>query len=166
MTAVIRDSLALPVVPDSDVRAIAVYFSEMDLAATRGSAIEAKTRQALEISGLDSKQGQDPDADLYVSACISCHYNSGLAPLSERPELALNSAITLPEPTNFIQTVLNGVGAKEGAPGLVMPEYASSLSDKEIARLAAYLRRTRTSNQPWTDLESKVAKIRRASALR
>jgi cytochrome c553 len=45
-----------------------------------------------------------------------------------------------------------------------MPEYASSLSDGEIACLAAYLRRTRTKSPPWRNLEKKVADIRRASA--
>jgi cytochrome c553 len=49
----------------------------------------------------------------------------------------------LPEPTNFIQPVLKDVGDTQGAPGLVMPAYASSLSDGEIARLGAYLRSTR-----------------------
>jgi cytochrome c553 len=79
----------------------------------------------------------------------------------------LNSSLTLSEPTNFIQVVLNGVSNTEtdnnteGASGLVMPEYASSLTDAEIARLAAYLRRTRTNLPPWNDLEKKVAAIRR-----
>ena len=68
-----------------------------------------------------------------------------------RPELSLNSTLILPEPTNFIQAVERC--RRPGAPGLVMPEYASSLSDGEIARLAAYLRRTRTKSHPWTDLE-------------
>jgi len=48
-------------------------------------------------------------------------------------------------------------------PGLVMPVYAS-LTDSEIARLAAYLRRTRTKRPPWSDLEKKVASVRRESA--
>jgi cytochrome c553 len=59
--------------------------------------------------------------------------------------------------------VLNGVSAREGAPGLVMPAYASSLSDGDIARLAAYLRRTRTKCPPWSDVENKVSAIRRQS---
>ena len=29
MTPVIRDGFALPIVPDSDVRAIAIYFTDM-----------------------------------------------------------------------------------------------------------------------------------------
>jgi mono/diheme cytochrome c family protein len=162
MTAVIRDSLALPIVSDADVHAIALYFAEMDRASERMSAIEATTRAALETSDLGSRQEQDTDAEIYVSACLSCHYNSRAGLLPPRPELALNSALTLAEPTNFIQAVLKGIGADEGAEGLVMPAYASSLSDGEIARVAAYLRRTRTKSPPWTDLKKKVASIRRA----
>jgi cytochrome c553 len=164
MTKVIRNSLALPIVQDSDVRDIAIYFSQMDHASARVGAIEADTREALGTSYLGSGQESDPDADLYASACSSCHYNAGPVPLPARPELSLSSALTLPELTNFIQAVLNGVGETEGALGLVMPEYASSLNNAEIARLAAYLRRTRTKSPPWTDLEDKVAAIRRASA--
>jgi mono/diheme cytochrome c family protein len=163
MTEVIRDSLTLPIVPDSDVRDIAVYFADMDRASAREAGIAATTTEAIATSSLGSGQEDDSDADLYASACISCHYNAGPVPLAARPELSLNSALTLPEPTNFIQAVLKGVGDTQGAPGLVMPEYASSLSDGEVARLAAYLRRTRTKSPPWTGLENKVAAIRKAS---
>ncbi|MGA7622008.1 MAG: cytochrome c, partial [Candidatus Acidiferrales bacterium] len=68
MTLVIRDALALPVVPDSDIRAIAVYFSEMDHASARANDIEAATQQSLASSSLGSDQGNDPDDDLYASA--------------------------------------------------------------------------------------------------
>jgi len=168
MALVIRGALALPVVPDSDIRAIALYFSEMDHASARANDLEAKTQEALASSYLGSGQANDPDADLYASACISCHYNRAPTPLAARPELALNSSLALDEPTNFIQVVLDGVSTTEtdnnteGAAGLVMPAYGSSLTDAEIARLAAYLRRTRTKLPPWNDLEKKVAGVRRA----
>ncbi len=161
MTPVIRDALALPVVPGSDVRAIALYFSDINHVSARDSDIQATVKQALATSGLGSGQEYNPDAKLYAAACFSCHYNSATGPLSARPELALNSALTLPEPTNFIQVVLKGVSNKEGALGLVMPAYASSLTNADVARLAAYLRRTRTRLSPWTDLEKKVAAARR-----
>ena len=167
MTLVIRGALDLPAVPDLDIRAIALYFSEMDHASARANDIEAATRQALATSSVGSFQEYDPDSDLYASACMSCHYNRGPTPLAARPELALNSSLSLSEPTNFIQVVLNGVSNTatdnntEGAAGLVMPAYGSSLTDAEIARLAAYLRRTRTKLPPWNDLEKKVAAIRR-----
>jgi mono/diheme cytochrome c family protein len=167
MTLVIRGGLALPVVPDSDIRALALYFSEMNNASARANDIDAATQQALAISSFGRDQEYDPDANLYASACMSCHYNRAPTPLATRPELALNSSLTLSEPTNFIQVVLNGVSStetdknSEGAAGLMMPAYESSLTDAEIARLAAYLRRTRTKVPPWNDLEKKVAAIRR-----
>jgi mono/diheme cytochrome c family protein len=167
MALVIRGALTIPAVPDSDIRAIALYFSELDHASARANNIDATTQQALATSYLGSDQANDPDADLYASACMSCHYNRAPTPLAARPELALNSSLSLSEPTNFIQVVLNGVSNtetdnnSEGAAGLVMPAYDSSLTDAEIARLAAYLRRTRTKLPPWNDLEKKVAAIRR-----
>jgi mono/diheme cytochrome c family protein len=85
-------------------------------------------------------------------------------PLAVRPELALNSALTLSEPTNFIQVVLNGISTKDGGPGLTMPAYARALTDTDIARLAAYLRRTRTDRPPWSDVEQKVAAVRQQAA--
>lgn len=164
MTPVIREGLALPVVSDSDIRAIAVYFSDLNHSSQRAPTIEATVRQAFATSSLGSGQEYDPDANLYAAACMACHYNAGPVPLSARPELALNSALTLSDPTNFIQVVLNGVSSHGGAPGLVMPAYASSLTDSEIARLGAYIRRTRTTRPAWTDLEKKVSAIRRQPA--
>jgi mono/diheme cytochrome c family protein len=132
----------------------------MSIMLRREAIVEPTVKSALKTSYLGVGEEYDPDASLYAGACISCHYNSGPAPLPARPELALNSALALDEPTNFIQAVLKGIGSKEGAPGLVMPAYASSLNDAQIASLAAYLRRTRTKLPPWTDLEKKVAAIR------
>jgi len=163
MTPVIRDALALAVVPDSDVRAIAVYFTDMNHGAARASSVDATAGEAIATSDLAVGQPYDADAELYASACMSCHYNAGPAPLPARPELALNSALTLPEPTNFIRVVLRGVGSTDGAPGMAMPTYAS-LTDGEIVSLAAYLRRTRTKLPPWNDLEKKAAAARRESA--
>ena len=163
MTPVIREGLALPAVPDSDVRAITVYFSDMGHADARTLGTEARRREALANTSLGSGQEYDADAALYAAACMACHYNPGAAPLPARPELVFSSALNLSEPTNFIQVVLNGVSTTEGAPGLVMPAYASSLTDGDIARLAAYLRRTRTKLSPWIDLEKKVSTVRRQS---
>src|SRR4029077_16257616 len=61
MTPVIREGLALPVVPDSDVRAIAVYFRDLGHASMRVRSIEVATREALANSALGSGQEYDPD---------------------------------------------------------------------------------------------------------
>jgi mono/diheme cytochrome c family protein len=164
MTPVIREGLGDSTVPEADVRALAIYFADIDHTSAHEAAVAPTVSKALATSYLGSGQEYDPDARLYASACMSCHYNAGPSPLPARPELALNSALTLTEPTNFIQVVLKGIGNSEGAPGLVMPAYGSSLTDADVARLAAYLRRTRTNLPPWTDVENKVAAIRRESA--
>lgn len=164
MSPVVRDALDVRVVPDSDVRALATYFGGINHSADHAADTEVATKRAIERSLLGSGPEYDPDASLYASACMSCHYNSGAAPLTARPELSLNSALTLPEPNNFIQPVLRGIGSKDGARGLVMPAYASALTDADIVRLAAYLRRTRTTLPPWTHLEKKVASARRELA--
>ena len=49
-------------------------------------------------------------------------------------------------------------------PGVMMPGFAHALGDPDIARLAAYLRRTRTELPAWTNIESKVAAIRKERA--
>ncbi len=164
MTKVVRDALDVPVVPDADVRALATYFSDINHAGARASNVEATVTEAMKTSAPRREEEYDADANLYASACLSCHYNAETGPREKRPELALNCALTLPDPTNFIQPVLRGVGSQDGAPGLVMPAYASSLSDAEVARIGAYLRRTRTTRPPWPDLEKNVSAARRQLA--
>ena len=77
-----------------------------------------------------------------------------------RPDLALNSALNLPDPSNFIQVVLRGIDAEDGIPGVVMPSFGHALSDDDIARIAAYLRRTRTTLLALADLDKQIAALR------
>ncbi|HTT40256.1 MAG TPA: cytochrome c [Burkholderiales bacterium] len=161
MSEVIHFGLAK--LPDADVKAIATYFADMNGAATRGATVSTVLAKAMSVSGVDEKAEDDPGDRLYMAACASCHYNRGPEPLIARPELALNSALTAAQPTNLVQVVLHGIGLEDGAPGLFMPPFAH-LSDAEIASLGAYLRRTRTDQPAWTDLEGKVTAIRRSGS--
>jgi len=43
---------------------------------------------------------------------------------------------------------------------VVMPAFGQAFGNADIARIAAYLRRTRTTLPPWLDLDSKIAAIR------
>lgn len=147
-------------IPDADVQAVALYFADVDHSAARTVEFNAAVKKALATSLLDGGQDYHPGARLYAGACLGCHYNGGPNLLPARPELALNSALTLPEPTNFIHVVLGGIGIAEGGPGLVMPGYARALSDADIAQLASYLRRTRVQEPPWKEMEKKIAAIR------
>ncbi len=162
MSPVIHTGLSA--VPDADIRAQSVYFADLDHADAHMAAVDVAVSKALATSSLGTGQEYDPDARLYAAACVACHYNAGPTPLPARPELALNSALTLAEPTNFIRVVLDGIGIRDGGPGLVMRGYGAALTNGDIARLAAFLRRTRTDRPPWTDMEHKVAAIRQQAA--
>src|SRR3984957_6281232 len=151
----------LSALSESDVRALAVYFADIDNAGYRSASADLAVARAMSYAGLGIRQQFDSDARLYTAACASCHYNAGHVPLAVRPELALNSALSLPDPTNLIQVVLRGVSSEEGMPGVVMPSFERALSDADIARIATYLRRTRTNLPPWSGLEAKVAAMRR-----
>ena len=160
MSAVVHDGLAK--LPDSDIEAIATYFADINRSASRtGGPETAVIAKAISTSGLGIRQESDPAARGYIAACGYCHYNSGATPLEVRPELALNTALNLPQPTNFIRAVLDGIGIRDGMPGVMMPGFASGLSDADIAQMAAYLRRTRTDLPAWTNLADQVAAIRR-----
>ncbi len=147
----------LGALPDSDIRAIAIYFA--DIGRSNGRTADAPIAKALAVSALGSGQQYDPDARLYATTCGSCHYNGGATPLVMRPELGLNTALWLDAPNNFIRVVLEGVGLDEGLPHAMMPGF-HHLSDAEIARIGAYLRRTRTTKPPWPHLETTVSKVR------
>jgi mono/diheme cytochrome c family protein len=151
----------LAALPDSDIRAIATYLADVDKAADRLPSVSAAVSHAMSFASAKAGEQFDPDTRLYTAACASCHYNAGSAPLAARPDLALNSATHLPDPSNLIQVILRGISADEGMPGVVMPAFGGALSDADVARIAAYLRRTRTNLPPWPDLATKVAAIRR-----
>lgn len=156
MSAVIHTGLAH--LPDSDIAAMAVYF-----AAQNGSA-SATTGAPPAASETADQQQVDTDAQLYANACASCHYGASQAPRAIRPDLSLATALWLPDPSNFILTVLRGAGTQDGITGVMMPGFASAMSDDDIVRLAGYLRRSRTNLPPWPDLAQRVAALRAASS--
>jgi mono/diheme cytochrome c family protein len=157
MAPVVHDGLAK--LPDADIRALAAYFADTDGAAGRAASLAPALQKAAAADRLNVGPQNDPSARLYTAACASCHYNGTGQPNPLRPDLALNSAVNLDDPTNLVRVVLHGVGAREGAPGVVMPAF-DRLSDADVARLATYLRATRTDKPAWPNLENKVAAIR------
>lgn len=151
-------SRSLSTLPPADVAAIATYFASSNGSAGQEAKATAAIRKAAASEGIGLGLQYDPGARLYAGACASCHYNGKtLNPL--RPDLALNSAVSMEDPTNLIQVILHGVSAEDGAPGVVMPGF-TGFSDADIARLAAWLRKTRTDKPAWADLQNKVAAIR------
>ena len=160
MSPVVHEGLAK--LPDADVKAIAVYFADRNGSQSREKVADETLAATMLLAHRDARGDSADGADLYVAACASCHYNGGAMPLEVRPELALNSALTGPDPANLIHVILDGIGKNDGMAVLFMPGFAHSFSDTDIVTLAAYLRRTRTNQPPWNDLQATVAKLRAA----
>ncbi len=144
---------------DSDLKAIGVYLAEQ-------AGVPASAEDTAGIIAASLAKGkpqktyrQDQGERLYLTACASCHYNGEQIELG-RPDLGVNSATRLDEPDNLIHVILDGVGNEEGLPGIVMPGFRNALDDQEVASIAAYLRRSRTDKQEWTDLTDAVSTIR------
>jgi mono/diheme cytochrome c family protein len=156
--------IGLSALPEADIRAIAIYFADRNGSRENAASDTAAISAAMHSAQLETRESYTAGADLYRSACSSCHYNSAVPPSLLRPELALNSALRGDDPTNLIQVILHGVGASEGISGAMMPPFASALSDSEIAALASYLRSTQTDRPPWTDLSERITAVRRDSA--
>ena len=178
MAFVIGDGLAK--LPDTDIQSLAVYFADIggttSWVGETGAAIKraqgddpadqgphdddskkfyAAIKRVLVSDHLDLDQHHDASARLYMAACASCHFNNALLPNKHRPNLSLISATNSPDPTSLINVIL--FGHKAG-----MPAFGQGFNDADIARIAAYLRATRTASAPWADLEQKVAAMRAA----
>ena len=144
----------LSALPEPDVQAIATYFADIDHAASPLGRRRSGGGAGNVLCAPRHRAGFRPGRAPLHGRLRVLSLQLGRTPLAVRPDLALNSAVNLPDPTNLIQVMLRGVTADEGMPGVVMPSFAHALSDADIARIAAYLRRTRTNLSPWPDLDS------------
>lgn len=130
MAAVVEE---LRQAPDSDIRAMAVYLGSLAVRPEpEGRATQVASRGAS--AGIAASAG----ARLYEGACAVCHDSP---PQPDRPgtvPLSLSTTVHAARPDNFRQVVLDGFASVHG--GEAMPAFRSSLSDAQIAELAAYVR--------------------------
>jgi mono/diheme cytochrome c family protein len=154
----------LSLIADSDVRAIATYMADKFGAPTpdrRQRADEALTKARSSSPQVDQNTA---GTAIYAAACAGCH-DSARPPPYGGINLRLSTGISNPDPRNVINTILSGLRPVEGERSPIMPGFADSMDDAQIAALLNYLR-ARFSNQPaWTGLEKIVADARRAQTL-
>src|SRR5450432_4136429 len=144
-------------VPSSDVRAIAIYMAEVF-----GQPTPARKREAAlaEATPVPAEQMEAQGAAIYAAACGTCH-ESGRPPPYGGINLGLSTAVSASDPRNLANIVLSGVRPVEGERSPIMPGFANSMSDAQIALLLNYLR-SRFGHQPaWTDIEKTVEDARR-----
>ncbi len=158
MSNVVRQGYAL--LDDADVNAVALYIASINGSADRKADVGQIVGDALARSRYDASQASDHGAALYMSACAACHYNPTSGPQLARPELGLKSSISAPDPTNLVQVILHGISVKDGLPGTMMPAFSVGMSDDDVTAIAVYLRKSRTTLPPWSDVPGVVAKVR------
>jgi len=147
-------------VGESDVRAIAIYMAGVFGAPTpqrrrQGEAVlaQAKSPPAATVSA------GPPGAAIYAAACATCHAAGRPVPYGGI-DLGLSTAISSADPRNAANIVLSGVRPVEGQRSPIMPGFAASMTDDQIATLLNYLR-SRFSDQPaWSGVERIVAEAR------
>jgi mono/diheme cytochrome c family protein len=147
-------------VPDSEVRAIAVYMAGKFGVPTpdRNREGEAALAKAKTPSG--SSQVNATGASIYAAACASCHEGGRALPYGG-VNLALSTAISSPDPRNVTNIVLSGVRAVEGERSPIMPGFAASMSDQQISALLSYLRERFSTRPAWAGVEETIADARR-----
>ena len=171
MAPIVRELGALP---DADIRAMATYLAsfqgetaanaqpgaEVPQPAQRArtvvsQAAAAATRSEITLPG--------PAQRLFNGACGACHHDGdGPRLLGLNLPLALSSKLHSERPDNLLQVILQGIQEPVDPAVGFMPGFRDSLSDAQIATLAAYMRQRYAPASPaWRELPEAVARLRR-----
>jgi len=163
----------LATVPESDVRAIAIYFADRmrrparpaDAADDGKTFAQLKEPDAVPGMGRDgvATRGQSAASDgamIFEGACATCHYSgSGLQSAKPVP-LALTTSVNAPDPRNLVHIVQSGLWPASGERGAMMPGFAAELTDRQIVAVVSYVRERFSREPPWNDVAAQVATVR------
>ncbi|MBV7534179.1 cytochrome c [Duganella sp. sic0402] len=139
-------------VPEADTDAIATYIMSLQKPPASVPKPVASDDHARVAQG----------ATLFAGACASCH--GATAPMMAaggRPSLALSTAVNSERADNLIQIVLNGVPWSHAQQSTFMPPFAATLTDAQIASIAAYVRADIGKRPAWNSVEQRVNDIRK-----
>lgn len=145
----------LATLPEADIRAMASYLADIN-----GQTTPAEPKVAPSIK---PAWNTAPGERLFKSACQACHSASEGGPklFGVSPSMANSSSLTSATPDNLLQVMVHGIDKPATDALGYMPGFAASLSDKQLADIAAYLRARYAPDQPtWSDLKEKVAQVR------
>ncbi|WP_456021064.1 c-type cytochrome [Pseudomonas protegens] len=146
-------SLSLARLPASEAEAIAEYLLSLE----NPPSVTETTAKTPANEAADHSTG----ALLFSSACAGCHGPAApMRTIDGRPALQNTSALQAATSRNFLKTVLEGLPATPGSPGPLMPAFAASLDNAQLAALAAYLRQQASPDRPWADLSSTIEALR------
>ena len=127
MAEVVMRSTAL--MPEADLRAIAVYLKERATPAPTPAPAKAATNEA----------GQA----IYTDTCGACHGRDGAGVPGIFPRLNANPVVLQPDPASLVRVVLSGAKAAATATaptGPAMPSFGFRLCDSQVASVVTYIR--------------------------
>lgn len=154
----------LSAVPENDVRAIALYMTSVFGPPTQARISEAGATRSAVKSSSQPVAADTPGAAIYRAACATCHESDRPLPFSGI-DLRLATALSAPDPRNAANVILGGIRPVGGERSPVMPGFANSMTDDEVAALLKYLR-SRVSSQPaWTGIEQTVRDARQTETV-
>jgi nicotinate dehydrogenase subunit B len=158
MGPVVKELAALP---DSDIRAMAVYLASFTPDAPKAAGEQALAAKLETVTARRPLDASPEGARLYDGACAVCHEVGGPALFGSRPSLALNSNVHGATPDNLVRVILEGIMSPVYADLGTMPAFRDSLNDRQIIELAKYLRqRFAPDKAPWQDIETAVRAAR------
>jgi nicotinate dehydrogenase subunit B len=145
--------------PEADLHAMAVYLADEMRPSPGGQGQVAILDRPAEAA-----RAHPDGAVLYAGACAACHDAGAPMMLEGRPALPLGTPLHEADPRDTIQIILQGLEPPTGPSGPYMPAFAESLTDGQVAEIAAYLRARYTDKPAWTDLAKAVARARKEGA--
>jgi mono/diheme cytochrome c family protein len=134
--------------PDKDIRAIATYIAGLSI---------GRSQAPQPSQTVDSTYG---DATIYAGACGTCHDRPAGA-ASQGLSLLLSSSLREPRPRNALNVILHGVMRRPGQSGPFMPAFDGTLTDAQIADLAAYIHVRFGGAPAWNNIGGEIGKIRK-----
>lgn len=154
----------LAAVPDSDIRAMAVYLASLNETTTPPERQDKLAERLETETSVRATAASTMGARLYEGACAVCHQVGGPPLFGSRPSLALNSNLHSTIPDNLIQVILHGIDQPVSSDLGYMPAFKNSLNDGQVAELVSYLRQQFAPDKaPWTDVAATVSRIRHAA---
>jgi nicotinate dehydrogenase subunit B len=162
MAPVVKELGALP---DSDIRAMAVYLASFNATSIDRTAQESLAAKLESATGTRASAASGIGARIYQGACAVCHEVGGAPLFGSRPSLALNSNLHSASPDNLIQVILHGISKPAMTDLGYMPAFRDSLTDGQVAELVGYLRQQFAPDKPiWRDIHAATSRIRREHA--
>ncbi|MDN7737651.1 MULTISPECIES: c-type cytochrome [Burkholderia] len=151
--------------PEGDVRAIAHYLASLSPSVDAQAASAAAASRAGGAE-LVSTLGMENGRRAFDAACAVCHAESGgVGHFGVRPLMGLNTSVSHANPDNLLRVLQNGIAQPATAALGYMPAFRDEFDDRQMAELAAYIRKRYAPDQPaWRDLEAASARIRAQGA--